>query len=69
MLGPQSSFEYTLSAFQPAAALERVLEPRRAQVEQGARWRGTGVYMGVHEDFESARNAAMASAAGFKTCS
>ncbi len=25
--------------------------------------------MGVHEDFESARNAAMASAAGFKTCS
>jgi hypothetical protein len=41
----------------------------RAMAEQGARGRATGVYVGVHEDGEPPRNAAMASAVIFKTCS
>jgi hypothetical protein len=41
----------------------------RAMAEQGARGRATGVYVGVHEDGELPRNAAMASAVVFKTAS
>jgi hypothetical protein len=48
---------------------EVVLEMSRATAEQGARRRATGVYNGLHEDREPPRNAAMASAAVFKTAS
>nr|MBS0021379.1 hypothetical protein [Gammaproteobacteria bacterium] len=37
--------------------LEAILKMSRAPAEQGARWRGTGVYQGVHEDSEPPRNA------------
>ncbi len=41
----------------------------RAPAERGAQRRATGVYKGVHEDGESLRNAAMASAVVSKTAS
>ena len=52
-----------------SGSLEAVLKMSRAPAEQGARRRRTAVYMGVHEDCEPPRNAAMASAAIFKTAS
>ena len=41
----------------------------RAPRDQGARRRETGVYVGVHEDFESPSNAGISSVVGFSRAS